>query len=523
MWPSDHTSYIRPILIGFSLSGLFISSACQDTNFGAEDSSFVMASTGEALSSETEIISSRPADDGSSFRIGYGYDRISGKRFLSCLDSEKYQLAGRNLMETESEITIVDSKEHLATVLDMEINVEASLSLGFISGGYSSKTKILREATFNDRSIVALMKLSHRAQEIGIDSSYEVLSDESIALLKESPEAFRLTCGDAYTRRVATGGSIFILLNLTSNDSDIHNREEVSSTIKAGLGGIFSTTINTNTINDLKNALSSFQVSAHCTSQGITADACGQTFSNASGDNLLAKVTSYLNSSREKALASFSNHPEKFVAIDEGLEDYEKPIDMTGISRSEIFYNYGLYHGHVQILLWVEKDVYAKCRNKNLYVCNRFFELLADQFYYCSRQEQWVDCNPSSLGSILTAVTDATTEKKVSIGVVTLYEHHENGVTGGKKFVINFDKEDGPNQFKPDQIYDLGDWNWNDLATGYHSTLSAGWQLRMFEHHDGGGRCYMIRGGNRVINFGWFNDKATSFRLERVGDYPNSC
>ena len=523
MWLSVYSSCIRPILIVCGLSGVFISTACREDGLGTGASSFVMARTGEPLTDDTEIISSRPVDDGSSFRIGYGYDRLSGKRFLSCLDSEKYQLIGRNLMATESEMTIVDSKEHLATVLDMEINVECSLILGFISGGYSSKTKILREATFDDRSIVALMKLSHRAQEIGIDSSYEVLSDDSIALLKANPQAFRLTCGDAYTRRVATGGSIYILLNLTSNDSDIHNRKEVSSTIKAGLGGIFSTTINTNTINDLQRALSSFQVSAHCTSQGITADACGQTFSNASGDNLVAKVTSYLNSTREKALASFSHHPEKFVAIEEGLENYEKPINMTGISRDEIFYDYRLYDGNVQLLLLVEKDGHARCRNKNLSVCSRFYEQVAEQLYYCSRQDQWVDCDAHSVGGIYSAVIDATTEKKMSIGVVTLYEHREGGVTGGKQFIIDFDREDGPNQFKPDQIYDLGDWDWNDLATSYHTTLSAGWQLRMFEHHDGGGRCYMIRGGNRVFNFGWYNDKATSFRLERVGDYPNSC
>ena len=87
-----------------------------------------------------EIPSSRPLDSGEPFRLGYGYDNLSGERHLSCLD-QNFTVADRVVSTSDSDFSVLQSKEDLAKKLNIEINAEASGSYGLFRARHLPKPK----------------------------------------------------------------------------------------------------------------------------------------------------------------------------------------------------------------------------------------------------------------------------------------------------------------------------------------------------------------------------------------------
>ena len=129
---------------------------------------------------------------------------------------------------------------------------------------------------------------------------------------------------------------------------------------------------------------------------------------------------------------------------------------------------------------------------------------------------------------ILNIIVEPVKPKKpaaTAIGSVKIWEHHSGGAASGKTFTINFDNPDAFVNFEPNKVYNFADHNFqDDIASGFKSNLMSGWHLRVYEHRDGKGKCWMIKDKkDEIFNFKWFNDKASSFRLEKSGDYPAGC
>jgi hypothetical protein len=91
--------------------------------------------------------------------------------------------------------------------------------------------------------------------------------------------------------------------------------------------------------------------------------------------------------------------------------------------------------------------------------------------------------------------------------------------------VLDFDKTSlDPISFQAGQLYDLDTFRFAGIATSFVSELKEGWQVRLFDDVSGRGTCYLIKGTiPQLVDLKRFNDRARSFRLERVGDYPQSC
>lgn len=492
---------------------------CRATNSTNNSGSFVL-DTGTPLTTETAITSTRPLDSGKSFRLGYGYDKMSGERRPTCLDGTKFELQGRNIRTTVSDFQLVASKEDLARNLNIEVNAEASGSYGTVTGSASTKTQIMKNANFSSRSIIGILSFVHRAQEIAIESNYQVLTDDNLLSLAADPAAFRLRCGDAYTRSVTTGAGMYILVELKSRSSEITDHVTTASSVKVAFNNMFSGSAGNSVNKEVKETLANFETSLSCYSVGISTDACAGAFTAVNAEDING-LAMYINEAKKSMNTSINANTNLLVAIDEVFDDYPKPIEQINVPRKEIFFDYTERLQVLKDLLEKEMQSNSSCNLSATPSCNELRRRFAEQIKYCARQEFWADCHPESI-DVSKVLAESTPG---GIGKVTFYEHHRNGVTGGRNLVIDFDKQaNAAVTFAHGKIYNFGDYRFEDIATGFTSTLGKTWQMRLFENRDGGGICYLINGASTgVVNLGRFNDKASSFRLERVGDYPQSC
>jgi len=470
------------------------------------------------------IPSSRPLDGGKSFRLGYGYDMLSGERHGSCLDG-KFEVIPRSIGSTQSEFSLISTKEELARKLNIELNAEASGSYGVVSGSVSSKTQILRQANFSEQSILGILSLVYLAKELTIEGGKETLSSVNTELLKQDAKTFRLQCGDAFSRSVNTGAAIYVVIGMQSKNANVQNSVETSNSIKAAFGGLFNANASVAVSQEQQELLQNFHLTVTCHSLGANSTACSQPLAGIDPSNFNPLVQ-FVDGVKAELSKSIESQPELFVSVDEVLEEYPKPKGMEEVKRSDIFMDFSSQAQFVRQLLDREIQVHHICNVMKLKSCVDVQVALANQIRYCARQESFVDCDPNlaSIDKLLSEVSTQTVTD-TSIGRVTFWEHFQNGIPGGKVFVADFDRPTSdPINFKSNQIYNLSDHNYNDIATGYQSTLREGWQLRVFEHVNGDGRCWMVGAADpQIFNFGWFNDKASSFRLETVGQYPTSC
>lgn len=477
--------------------------------------SFLMDS-GEPLTTETAITSTRPLDSGKSFRLGYGYDKMSGERRLTCLDELKFSLVGRNVRSTDTTFTLVNNKEDLAKVLNIEVNAEASGSYGLVSGSISSKTQIMKNAVFNTRTVLGVMSFIHRAQEIEIESEYQNLNLDAGLLLETDNESFRLKCGDAFTKSVTTGAAMYITIEVSSRNREISANTSTTNSVKAALGEIANVSASASVSQETKQTLANLTMTVSCYSIGITTDACSGSFTSTNADDI-AGVINYLSEAKKAMNASIQSNPNMMVGIDEVFEDYPKPADKLKTPRDEIFFNYSAQLNTLKGLIDKEIEMRSLCEFSSSKACEQLPTVFAEQVKYCARQELWVDCHPEKIS--LNQIVDES--KKEAIGNFVMWEH----IQSGKVINIDFDKaEDAPVRFDPDVIYDLEPFRFARIATTFQTNLSPGWQVRLFEWAGGQGRCLLISGSDPAVKqVGKFNDLASSFRLERQGDYPQSC
>ena len=472
--------------------------------------------TGSPLTTETSITSTRPIDSGDSFRMGYGYDRLSGVRTLSCLDPTLYKLAGRNVRATSKRSVLVSSKEDLAKELNIEFNAEASATYQTITASASSKTDIMKKATFSTRTVMALLSFVHRAQSIEIEGDANFMSPASTTLLKADNKAFRLKCGDAYTKSVTTGAAVYILAQLTSKASEITDKINTEQGIKVAFDTIMSANASTKVSDETKKTLANFSITIDCISVGVNASACAEPIQAIDSENI-APVVEYMNNVKKSFAESVNSNPNMLVAIDENFEDYPRPVELADAKKFAVFYDYTPKLGIIKDLLERETAVNTICNIQKQNSCDDARKKLATQISMCARQDFWPDCN-TAVADAINVVLDAS---KASPGTVTMYKHTGQS---GRNIFLDFNRyTTDSDALQPNKIYNLAPLNFDRIATDFKANLKIGWQLRVFEKPDGGGRCFMITSGVDRGDFGWFNDKASSFRLERQGDYPTSC
>ncbi len=482
-----------------------------------QPSSSLLLDGGAELTTETGVASTRPLDSGESFKLGYAYDKISGERRPSCLDPSKYKLAVSNVRATNSKTDIVSSKEDLARRLNIEVNAEASGSYGAYTGSVSSKVSILKESTFNARSIIVLMTYSHHAQELSIQPlSTSLLTLEAEELLRNNPEEFRAQCGDVYTKSVTTGSYLYITMHLESNDSTTVDNKSVQASVSAAAAQIFSASTSTSVGKESREALSKFNISLRCNSVGVSADPCAESPNSVSAEDLNS-VVDFIGRAKKAMATGITTTPGDLTAVDEKFSEYTKPSELKHHKQFEVFFDYRPMLERVSRLLAKENDVNYTCKVASNESCNSLRARLAERINFCAKQQLWADCEGED-SDLMAEVDELQT---TGGGKVVLYEH---APSRGRALVLDFNKYlKDPSGLKPDTIYNLSDFNFAGIATDFDMFLTEGYQLRIFAQVNGTGKCTLIKAGDLVNHFGRFNDKAQSFRLEEQGRYPAVC
>ncbi len=476
-----------------------------------------------ASTTGTTFTSTRSWDEGQEFRLGDGYDNLSGERRRTCLDTEtpgKAILRGRNLNSMTSDFQVVQSKEDLAKKLNVVVNAEVSGSYGVYSGSASTKNDITKNTSFNERSIVGIMSMVYSAQTMSVDLDEDPLSPTAAALLASDTKRFRQRCGDSYTKSVTTGAALYLVVNMVAKESDTLNKLVSNSSVSASMSTVFSAKVSTDVTKEQTDKLSKFNISVKCYSVGISVDACAQSMTSIDPTDV-STFLSFIATTRSQFAASASGTDRKLlVAIDEHFDNYPKPIAAADKKLSEVFFDVTPQRAIIKDLLSKDNEINYLCNVELYNNCDEVRNDLAKQMEFCARQELWPDCDPS-LVDLNKMKANAS---KGTIGKVVMWEDYLRGRPGKHNIVIDFDKSNSTIKFQENTIYNFSDFGFDNVASGFQSSLAQGYQMRVFEDADGEGKCYMVGSyDTRIFSFGNFNDKASSFRLEKVGAYPSNC
>ncbi|MCX6111131.1 MAG: hypothetical protein NTZ90_16170 [Proteobacteria bacterium] len=498
---------------GLSLALLvFITTAsvgCRTSDSG----SFVM-DTGTPLTTETSVTSTRPLDNGQSFRMGYGYDDIAGTRHTTCLDPTTFSLVGRNVRATDMHFRMINNKEDLANELNIQVNAEASASYGTVTGSTTAKVNILKKSSFSDHSVMGLVTFLHRAQMLEVESDGDILTATMADLLAKDPKAFRLRCGDEYTRSATTGAALYISVNADAKSSSITDHVGTENELKAAFSNLITASTTATVSKDTQKTLSKYSITMSCSSVGTNSSACAQPIVAVNADDL-GSIIDFLNKAKASVSASIDGSPNLLVAVDEQFKEYPKPSTAVAKKKFDVFFDFNPQLNIVHDLLQKEVEVNNACGIFQYPSCAKVRTALAGQIKKCAVQEDWPDCDPSQVS------LDALNKELGSAdrGIVVL-----NSSTKHTSVTLDFNSYGLDNvRYEPNKIYNLTDQNFNDEATDYRATIVPGWQLRLFQHVNGGGACVVIKSTDRVDRLRYFSGYTSSFRLEPAQDRPAPC
>ena len=477
--------------------------------------SFVM-DTGAPLTTETAVTSTRPLDNGQSFRLGYGYDSISGQRHSSCLDPTKFSIVGRNVRSTDMHFSIINNKEDLAKELNIQVNAEASASYGSVTGSATSKVNILKKSSFSDHSVMGMVTLLHRAQTLELESDGDIITSAQSATLLSDSKAFRRRCGDVYTRSATTGAALYITVNIEAKSNMISDHVGTEASIKAAFANLISASTSTSVSKDTQKTLSNFTLSMSCSSVGTSSDACAQPIVATNADDL-ASIIDFLNKAKTSFAASVDSNPNILVAVDELFQDYPKPDEASETKKFEVFYDFNSQLKIVQNLLQTEMKVNNYCGNIQYPSCDKTRAALASQIKNCAIQDDWPDCDPTQVSADALIKEVGAADR----GIVVLSSW--SGIAT-KTLTLDFNSNNAKGApLMANKIYNLTDLNYQDRASIYDADIKAGWQLRLFEHVNGLGRCFLLTPANKKGHFGWFSTLASSFRMESAKEHEEVC
>lgn len=161
--------------------------------------------------------------------FGSGYNSASGHEFFSVLEykntSENTEIISNAYGSSGfTELEVIDNKEKLRDVLDIDRSLEIKVSYLGAKGSINQKEKIYQETEINKFNQVAIAKAKYvNEPRIIINPN---VKNELIKLAKKSPEEFMLTAGDMFVSKIYTGGSLYGVFELNKRTETEKKRNE---------------------------------------------------------------------------------------------------------------------------------------------------------------------------------------------------------------------------------------------------------------------------------------------------------
>lgn len=162
--------------------------------------------------------------------FGNGYNSTTGKTFYGVMEFAGSEqdielMAGARGNRGEVTMEILESKEDLKKSLNITAQAELDLMIYGVSSKNSLKLKTVQETEFSDFSQHAVIKARYVNEPLVLINPR--VKQELIDLAKADPETFMRTCGDMFVSRIYTGGELYSVFSLSSQDSNEKTQNEL--------------------------------------------------------------------------------------------------------------------------------------------------------------------------------------------------------------------------------------------------------------------------------------------------------
>ncbi len=186
--------------------------------------------------------------------FGNGYNSTTGKTFFGVIEfagsnSDIELMAGARGNRGEVSLEILESKEDLKKSLNVTAEAELDMIIYGITSKNSLKLKTVRETEFSDFSQHAVIKARYVNEPLVLINPR--VKKEWIDLAKSDPETFMRTCGDMFVSRIYTGGELYSIFSLSSQDSNEKTQNELFfKSANSYLTTSFTASIDAKTVNE---------------------------------------------------------------------------------------------------------------------------------------------------------------------------------------------------------------------------------------------------------------------------------
>ena len=186
----------------------------------------------------SELRSAAPWPSGDAIvppRLGVGYDRLRQETTDNvCLDSAGAAVANTPALAIEFTFEVVQTREELASTLNVASNLGAGVNSGAISARFDDKRAFVEKATRVEEThlVVIHLRTVGRVEHV-LNPSDLPLRGDKVALLGTGRAAtYRNECGDAFVDSIEYGREAFVTIQLTSQRYSRDERQDANPKLK---------------------------------------------------------------------------------------------------------------------------------------------------------------------------------------------------------------------------------------------------------------------------------------------------
>ena len=460
------------------------------------------------------------------FSLGNGFNEL--KRQVNpfmCLDSAGLMVQTDRISFLESRSEIIKGKRELVERLDINVNVGVNGVYRFITGDVSTAVNFARQSNVSSDTIMVVVEYNYIDNKKMIYARSPNFLDD---VIYTSMEEFRQDCGDKYLSEIEVGARLYYVFTSEYSATTNKSKAEVESAIKAGFGEMFNINTSSKVTKEQEEIFSQTNISIHCLTQGVADPTVCSSRHEVTGDS--DQMNKILGSLELAFTSAVKDHPD-FIVVKQKFRDYPigKLFEVDDIKAHRA--TMGIRLDNVEMLIEESSEADAICSeiDYNSKECERFTGFLKDLMDSCMEPDPYEDevCNSPIDKSILTE--DENMKNIIADASPGYFELYEHSRLSGRRLRVNFsDMYSDYATFKPNQYYNLTDarFDFNDILSSYRWKLRDGWQVRFFEHHNGSGRQFVLKGGSgtayamdhALSNTQWAQATITSFILERYED-----
>ena len=444
-----------------------------------------------------------------------GFDRLSNSSKERCLDEKSIKIQRLEVNEGVSELKVLQTVSDISRELKLGLGLGGGGGFGFIGGELGFDIEKAWKGSSSKKSIYALMKYSYLKEKITIHTTDIALSKNSIETLKESKRAFRKKCGDVFVEEEQLGASLYVLFEGKYDSQYKAAGSKFETLFEVALAGLIKGKINPRYEEELESFWENVEVDVDCFHIGGESDVC--TAAALDNTSIYGEEEEFRRklAQTKDLLAQDIKERELLGVIKRGLKNY--PV-AEGESINDKYFDYRRHNENISDWEYLDARIeratsgipyyeseLREYRGDLLKAMEQCTNMDHDKFANCEGPENYF------YDDLLNAE---------DLGQVKVYG---TGLFGGmKSMMLNFNRQssDPDKAAKPDTLYSLADFGFDNTIEVIDVNLKPGWKIHFFDFADATGAEIIFGSNTKTIYFSvthpYFNKKASSFMLVKV-------